>query len=184
MITFWSHKEIDLLPNLNNYNKTLLKTERPLTRLQSQEPMNMLNSNHKLLNIMKPSVPSMSHWLYSANWKLHHSFKSKRSKRIWPESNNHSRDTAHSRPSSRLFWKLQSKPTLPIKVLLRMYILIAISDPRCLQQFESSIGWLTQHHHSRWSHCSNWFWSQSYLIKPRAFWIPKSRHCQDCWNRG
>lgn len=67
MIMFWSHKEIDLLLNLYNYKKTLLKTERPSMKQQSKEPTIMLNSKVKLLNTMKPLVLLMNHLVYSVN---------------------------------------------------------------------------------------------------------------------
>lgn len=59
-----SHKEIDLLLNLNNCMKTLPKTEEHSKKLQSKELTIMKHSNHKLPNIMMPSQLLMNVLVY------------------------------------------------------------------------------------------------------------------------
>jgi len=53
LITFSSHKVKDFKLNWNNYKKTLLKTDKPLNKLQSKEELIMKHSKDKLLNTTK-----------------------------------------------------------------------------------------------------------------------------------
>jgi len=61
MIMFSSHKEKDLLLNLSNYNKTSLKTDKPLLKLVLREKMITKHLNKKFKKPMKHLKLLMNH---------------------------------------------------------------------------------------------------------------------------